>query len=406
MLLRLAWKNIFRNKRRTLIAATTIGIGLASLIFADGLIRGMEVTMVHNVTASFLGEGQIHSAGFRQTAAVEKIIHGLAEVVSRLERDPRVSSFAVRAISPGMLSSAADFRPVEVIGVQPSREKLISDIAKMVALGSFFADQNPRDIVIGARLADDLGVSIGDRVVLTVAQSGTGALAQNLFLVSGIYRFNSRELDSGLALIRLAGAREMLMIGQQAHEIALNFRDPDLARDPRNAFWSMYSEGGNEALGWPKLMPQIELAFRYSELSLYILGLILFGVVAFGIINTLFMSIYERFFEFGVLRAVGTRALRVAAMIVLEAGALALVSIAAGMFLGFAVTAIYSRIGIDYRGIEFGGVTIRNLIYPVLDLRQFCFYPFWVLIFTLLTSLYPASHAARILPAEAMRRSL
>jgi ABC-type lipoprotein release transport system permease subunit len=406
LLLRLAWRNIFRNKRRTIIAATAIGIGLASLIFTDGLIIGMEETMVRNLTASFLGEGQIHAEGFRQTGAAENTIHGLKGLTERLERDSRISCFAVRAISPGMLSSTADYRPVEVVGVEPDRERLISQVAGTIYRGNFFSGGSPRDIVIGAKLADDLDVSIGDRVVLTVAQAGTGALAQDLFLVSGIYRFNSRDLDNGMALIRLPKAQELLGIGQRVHEVALDFRDPGLARNTNNVFWRQYSQGGNEALGWPALMPQVDLAFRYSELSMYVLGLILFGVVAFGIINTLFMSIYERIFEIGVLRALGTRALRVALMIVLEAGLLATVSIAAGSILGLVVIATFARVGIDYRGIEMMGVTIRNLIHPVLTGRQFWFYPFWVLVFTLVTSSYPASYAARIQPAEAMRKSL
>ncbi len=406
MLLRLAWRNLFRNKRRTFIAGTAIGIGLASLIFTDALILGMEATMVHNLTESFLGEGQIHADGFRQTMAVEKTLRSLPEVTARLERDPRVSGFAVRALSPGMLSSAANYRPIEVVGIEPDRERLVSQVASVIVQGDFFAGKNPRDLVIGARLASDLGVTIGDRVVLTVAQAGSGNLAQDLFFVSGIYKFGSRDLDRGAALIRLREAQELLAIDSAAHEIVLQLRNPELARDPNSSFWREYSEGGNEALGWPRLMPQVELAFRYSEVSLYVLGVILFGVVTFGIINTLFMSIYERIFEFGVLRAVGTRALRVAEMIVLEAGALGTVSIATGIVMGLAVTAIFSRIGIDYRGIEMMGVTIRNLIYPVLTVRQFWFYPFWVLLFTLITSVYPAAYAARIQPAEAMRRTL
>ena len=406
LLLILAWRNLFRNKRRTFIAGAAIGLGLASLIFTDGLILGMEQTMVRNLTASFLGQGQIHAAGFRQTTAVEKTIHGLKEVVGRLERDPRVSHFAVRALSQGMLSSAADYRPVEVIGVEPDRERLVSQLDDMIVKGRFFTDRNPRDVVVGADLAKDLAVSIGDRVVLTVAQSQTGTLAQDLFFVSGVYRFNSRDLDSGMALILLPKAQDLLALGQNAHEIVLDFRNPELAGDSKNRFWSEYSQGGNEALGWPELMPQVELAFRYSELSLYVLGFILFGVVAFGIINTLFMSIYERIFEFGVLRAIGTRALRVAGMIVLEAAALAVVSIAIGMVFGFLATALFSRVGIDYRGIEMMGVTIRNLIYPVFRVRQFWFYPAWVIVFTVVTSVYPAAYAARIRPAEAMRKTL
>jgi len=141
------------------------------------------------------------------------------------------------------------------------------------------------------------------------------------------------------------------------------------------------------------------------QLSTYITGAILFGVVAFGIINTLFMSLHERMFEFGVLRAVGTRPFRMALLILFEACFLAVLSIALGAILGFISTYITTKTGIDYRGIEMMGVTMRELLYPVLNLKQFIYYPFWVFVFTAFTGIYPAIHAARMLPAEAMRKS-
>jgi ABC-type antimicrobial peptide transport system permease subunit len=140
--------------------------------------------------------------------------------------------------------------------------------------------------------------------------------------------------------------------------------------------------------------------------SLLLVGLILFGVVALGIINTLFMSLHERMFEFGVLRAVGTRPWRMAQLIVLEAGALAILSIGLGNLLGLIVTAMVAKTGIDYTGIEYAGVTFRELLYPVMKVEQFILYPIWVFIFTTIVGIYPAIHAARILPAEAMRKSL
>ena len=134
--------------------------------------------------------------------------------------------------------------------------------------------------------------------------------------------------------------------------------------------------------------------------------LILFGVVALGIINTLFMSLHERMFEFGVLRAVGTRPFSIVQLVIFEAGSLAVLSIAMGCILGFAVTLISAQTGFDYTGIEYSGVTFRKLLYPVLRIRQFIEYPLWLFLFTVLVGLYPACYAARMTPAGAMRRSL
>jgi len=198
----------------------------------------------------------------------------------------------------------------------------------------------------------------------------------------------------------------MLGIGDNAHEIALMFADPKFGRDPHLPFWGKYSRYGNEAAGWPAILPQMEAAFKLASFSTYLVGLILFGVVALGIVNTLFMSLHERMFEFGILRAVGTRPFSLVQLVIYEAGSLAAISILLGCILGFIVTVIFARIGINYTGIEYVGVTFRKLIFPVLRIRQFIEYPLWVLVFTTLVGLYPALHAARILPAVAMRRSL
>jgi len=133
---------------------------------------------------------------------------------------------------------------------------------------------------------------------------------------------------------------------------------------------------------------------------------ILFGVVALSIMNVLFMSLYERMFEFGVLRAVGTRPRDMALLVVLEAACLGLVSAALGIIMGFGVTALIGVSGIDYVGVEYAGVTFRELIYPVMRPGQFVLYPLCVIVFALLAALYPAVYAARLRPAEAMRRSV
>lgn len=406
MTLKLAWRNLLRNKRRTFITGSAVGVGLAGMIFVDALIIGMRENVIRTATASFIGEAQIHAAGYRQAREVEQVIGALDDVVESLDSDRRVARFTLRTMSLGMISSPANLSSVGVIGVQPETERHVSQVDDVLQQGAFFEGASAQDLVIGERLADLLELGLGDRVVLTVAQAHTGDLAQELLRVSGIYRFNSREMDSGMAFIRIDTARRMLGLGNAAHEIALTFTDPGLAQAGDAPFWAEYSTDGNDALGWPLIAPQLEAAFQFTDISLAILGLLLFTIVALGIVNTLFMSIYERMFEFGVLRALGTRPLNLWRLIVCEAGALAVMSSAFGMALGFAVTYALSRIGIDYRGIEMAGMTVRDLMYPVMTLRQFWFYPFWVLLFTLLVGTYPAFHAACIQPAEALRKSL
>ncbi len=405
ILIKLAWKNIFRNKRRTFIAATAIGIGLAALIFADALWLGMEENLVQTVTESFLGDGQIHRQGFRDTQAVSMTIQGLNELTARLSEEPIVQHSTKRTFAFGMITSAANVSAINLVGVHPATERFLSQLDDAMIEGVYFEGSNNHDIVIGAKLAEILEIELSSRVVVTVAQAESGELTQEMFRVSGIYHFADEEMNSGMAFVRLEKAQQMLAIGNGVHQIAIKFISAAYAQDEHLPFWEAYSQHGNEALSWTEILPQLLTVLEISKYSKYILGIVLFGVVIFGIINTLFMSLYERMFEFGVLRAVGTRPFGMAILILFEAGALAIVSIGLGAIVGFIFTAILAHIGIDYTGIEMMGVTIQESIHPIMAVRQFILYPVSVFVFTIVAGLYPARYAAKMSPAAAMRRS-
>lgn len=404
--LKLAWRNVFRNKRRTYITAAAIGLGLASLIFSDAFIIGMKENMVKSATSSFLGEAQIHHESFRLTGEVEKTVNNLEAVVQGLEKEKRVDTYTLRTKTYGMVTSPSDASAVMVVGVDPGKESLLSRIDDAVNKGTFLSEQTGREIVIGSELAEILDVDPGDRVVVTCAQAGTGDLAQEMFRVSGIYTFNVREMDTGMAFIPLPRAQAMLGLGNDVHEIAVKFKNLEDASNENLPIWSKYSQEGNKMVSWVELLPDLKSVFEMTGIMLAVVGIILFAVVTFGVINTLFMSLYERLFEFGVLRAVGTRPGGVRRLIVFEAGALALISIVVGSALGFLLTFIFTRTGVDYRGIEFAGSTIYEILYPVIHVRQYIIYPAAVFFFTLLIGIYPAAAAARMPVTEAMRKSL
>jgi ABC-type lipoprotein release transport system permease subunit len=383
-----------------------VAIGLASLIFVDALMIGMERDMIQSATKSFMGEGQIHREGFQETYAVEKTIANLDSLTKRLDNDELVKNFSVRVLSYAAISSPVNMSSVTMVGIDPETEQYLSQIDDAIEKGSYFEeDGNERNIVIGKELAERLEVGIGDRVVLTVTQAETDNLSQELFRVSGIYFMNIDELDKGMTFVRIGKAREMLNIGDGAHEIAIDFNNSSVGRNKDHPFWQKYSRHGNVAEGWAELMPQLETAFELSRFSIYITGLILFGVVALGIINALFMSLYERMYEFGVLLAVGTRKTELARLIVFEAGALAIVSAVAGVLLGIVVNYIFGHIGFDFTGSEYSGVTFREPLYPVMTIGQYIIYPILVFVFTLIVSLYPAIYAARLTPVKAMRKA-
>lgn len=404
--IKLAWRNVFRNKRRTIIASIAMGIGLAALLFTGSVMKGMESNMMRSATASFLGQGQIHGEDFRITQEVEKTVHNLSQMKTLLEGESLVDHYTCRTLAMGMITSPANVSAVLLVGVEPESEAFLSQMDDTIREGSFFAGDDSRDIVIGSKLAEILELGLGDRVVVTAARAHSGELSQEMFRISGIYRYDIRELDNGFAMIRLPLAQQMLGIGDGVHQLAFSFGDIKNSVDENLPLWQRLSTAGNEAVSWVKLLPQLKAISDMSNISIFILVVILGAVVTFGIINTLFMSLYERMFEFSVLRAVGTRVAGIRRLILFEAGALALISIVIGIILGYGLTLWVTATGIDYKGIEFAGTTIKDMIYPEMSLMHFVFFPLGVFLFTLLVAVYPAWVAGRMNITDGMRKSL
>lgn len=405
LILKLAWRNVFRNARRTILAGLAIGVGLACLILADAVVTGMEENMIRMATDTLLGQGQIHRQGFRKTLEVEKTIVNGQEVLANLEKEPAIKVFAPRVLSVAMVTSTANVSSIMLYGIDAEMEKGVSSVDDVITQGRFLNGEDTNKIVLGEKLARVLEADLGDRLVLTVAQAETGDLSQEMFRVAGIFQFNIREIDGHMAFVPIEKAQEMLGLPGQFHEIAFHFADINQSRNRSLAFWSDYSENGNIAEGWMDIMSELESLLELTQFSILITAGILFAIVSLGIMNTLFMSLYERMFEFGVLRAIGTRPFKMAYLIIFEAGAIALISIAIGYVLGLAVTGYFSFVGIDYTGLEFGGLTFRDKLYPVMTLKQFTIYPIWLFVFTLIVGIYPGIYAARLKPARAMKKS-
>ncbi|MEN8222570.1 MAG: FtsX-like permease family protein [Acidobacteriota bacterium] len=404
--LKLAWRNILRNKRRTIIASIAIGVGLASLIVTDGFMIGMKNNLVDSATSTLLGEAQIHHKDFRQSFDVEKTILNKEEVFANLMKDPDVETFSERVISLGMITSPSTAESVIVYGIDPMNDKNLSKIDNRIDRGTYFEESIGREIVIGSKLAEVLEVSLGDRIVITVAQAFGGDLSQEMFRVSGIYHFNVKEMDNGMVFIRKEKAQKMLNLEDKIHEIAVKFTNIRSAEDKKIPFWNKFGSDGNEAVSWTIIMAELKNILDMTDISLYMMGGILFFVVIFGIINSLFMSLYERMFEFGILKAVGTRPSGLRKLILFEAGWLAIVSIFIGVLIGFAGSLLLLKYGINYGGIELSGAYIHEKIYPVMNLMQYIKYPVFVLIFTIVVGLYPAYVAGKMKVTDALRKSM
>jgi ABC-type lipoprotein release transport system permease subunit len=404
---RLALRNLARNRRRTLLTAMIISLSLTALMFTDALVQGMTDTMVRSATRLYSGDAQIHHREFLARRDESRVIDDPELVLRQLVKEPEVAGYAPRTLAFGMVSSAASNRAVQVVGIDPELEARVSKIADAIVDGNFLTADGPvTQLLIGDRLARLLEADPGDRIVVSVNNQNTGSAEQQLFRVSGIFHLNARAMDENMAFIRLPRAQSMMGLDGSVHEIAFNLTSASLATDTELGLWQRLSNEQRIAQGWTELMPQLSSMLQLTNSSTLIAGVVLFILAGLGVINGLFMSIYERNYEFGVLLAIGTRRRQLFRLIMTEGLFLALGAIGIGLALGGVLISWTASAGIDYGSMEISGVALAEIIRPQHRLVQYSLLPVWVLLMTLVACVYPAIHAARIVPAKALHKSL
>ncbi|MGM0461659.1 MAG: ABC transporter permease [Fibrobacterota bacterium] len=401
-----AWRNIFRNTRRTIITATAISIGIAGLIVTDAFMKGMMDNLIRNGTASFIGDAQIHSRAYKNNPETEHTLPEYNTIEKKLSRYPEIRAYSPRIISMGLLSSAENSESAEVWGIDPEKEQNVTIISERLSLESKFLPKK-NSLLLGQKIAQDLGVNLKDHLILTLAEAQSGARRQEYMRVDGIYSFGSEEMDGMVVLMHESTARSMLgLTSNEYNQIALTLEGHPLDIAEDTLLTQKYTQSDVQFETWDELLPQLSSLMELTDMSMFILGAILFVIVSFTIVNTLFMAIYERFFEFGVLKSLGTTPRQIIRMILYEAGFIALIGSVIGMIIGGFSLWILSRIGISYQDIEFSGMTFYEKIYPIVTLRQFIIYPVVISLLTVLISLYPARYIGIMPPSEAMKKSI
>jgi ABC-type lipoprotein release transport system permease subunit len=328
------------------------------------------------------------------------------EIEQALSQDAALQSYSPRVISGGMISSSYNVSAGLLYGIDADREQTISKVAQAIVRGEYLTGEDS-ELLIGQSMAELLEVDLGDRIVLTLSETNTGELAQALFRISGILEFGMRELDDNFVFINIVSARKALaMSDQQTHEFVLTFVNPEDAENPDSEIFQQLNDEEIEALGWMDLNRDIGLIIELMGYSSLIVGAVLFLLASLGVINSMFMSIYERIYEFGVIKAIGTRPEEVTRLILCEAFLLATISCGIGLLLGFAVNSWTFANGIGFGEMEFQGIAISNNIFGEFHISQFTQFPIYVVILTIAAAIYPARFAARIIPSEALQRSL
>lgn len=404
---KLALRNIMRNKRRTALTVLLISTTLAILIFTDGYMKAMTDVMIRSATRLYPGDAQMHQVNYLPERNGENVITDVAAQLDRLNRNPEVESYSPRAFDFGMVSSTANNLPVQVVGVDANLEAQVSKLALSVVHGQYLTNEgDSQQILIGKKLAELLEVELGDRLVVSVNNYQLDDIDQRLFRVSGIFTMNSRIFDENLLFIQLPMAQEMLGVGDGVHEVAFNLVDEASSANEDLPLWAQLTTNSVNAQGWTTLLPDLAGMIALFDYSMLIVFVILFSVAVLGVVNAMFMSIFERTYEFGVLLAIGTQRRTLFSLILAEGFLLALVALVVGSILGAIATLWVGQVGIDYGNMDISGVALAEVLRPYLVFTQFIEYPLAVMTMTLVACLYPALFAARILPATALHKSL
>ena len=382
-----------------------IGFSLTALILTDGMILGALKVMVGGLTQTLAGEVQVHKKGFLDNFDVDLYIDKPAPVYNIIEADSAVSGYAPRTMAGGMIASTYNVTAGMIYGVDAVKEIGVSKIKDAIIEGNYLTGDD-REILIGKPMAEILEVKLGDRIVLTASEINTGEIAQELFRVSGIFEFGPKEMDENIAFINLATAQTFLAMGDAVHQIVVRFVEPNDARNRDLPLLLALNKDEIEALGWLDFNPAMGGMLEMMNYSTLIVGTILFFLASLGVINSMFMSIYERIYELGVAKAIGTRPSEIVKLVLSEALFIALLSCIFGVALGYALSTYYAEYGLPMGRMEMEGVVLDGNLYTVVALKQFINFPIYVTLLTIVAAIYPAIFAARIVPSEALQRSL
>ena len=401
MLFKIAWRNIWRNKRRSVIVLTSVVVGLVAIIISDGLSNGMMRQMLFNQISLDVAHLQVHKEGFNSNKVVKNFIPDYKKVEDAVKNNPEVKYYSMRVFASGILSSANNSSGVRIYGINPDEEAKVSVIKSSIIEGKYIGS-GKRDIVIGQKLAEKLGVGVGDKVV-AMANTLSGDLGSDVFRIVGIFRTASSDFDKTTIYINASTEQQMLGIGDKYYEFAVIVKDYNKIGSIKNNLKSAL-DGGYEVLTYKDLLPMLIYQMELYKESMIILVAIIGLALIFGIINTMLMSVFERIREFGVLMAIGMKNNRLYLMIVFEAFIIGVVGTVVGLLLGVLLNIPLAHSGIDLSLFSSGleSLGIGTTIYPVLSVGNLINTAIAMPFISVLGALYPAYKAIKLEPIYAI----
>jgi ABC-type lipoprotein release transport system permease subunit len=398
----MAWRNLWRNPRRTAVVLAAISVGIAGCVVSMAINLGMVAGMVDTAIRSGLAHLQVHGSGWDENPELEiRLMDGGTAIVRTLDGIPEVKHWAPRLRAQGLVASAHASVGVAIAGVDPAREAGVSVAAESIVSGEWLG--RPRRIVLGHKLAARLDADVGGKLVVSV-QDVEGELTGQAFRVAGLVRAGTRELDDGVVFMRLEDAQVLLGMGGAISEIAVVTFDRRLV-DVIQQKLQMSLGTGPEVRTWEQLEPLLVYMVDTFDSMAWIIYAAVFIAMAFGIANVLLMAVFERTREIGMMRAIGMSRARVVGMVVLESSFVTAIGLVLGVVLAlFGVWSIGDGIDISVWAGSLDEYGIESVLKPVLRGRDLVAPLSIGAITAVISSFWPALRAGRAKPADALRQ--
>jgi len=403
---KIGWRNLWRNRRRSIVVISSIGLGVFALVFSMGIMNGLNHQMVENTISTSLGHISVQKRGFQDDMKIEHSFVPPADLPSILSKTPEVVSWAPRMKLEVMIRTSEASRGVLIMGIDPEREKSVSGIFQYMLAdgnGSFLADPEGRDLLLSRTLARKLDVTVGDKVIL-MFQDANSEITGEAVTVKGLYQTPVDSFDKFVIYTGIRTLQQFFGVGQRISEVSVRVAHRDQVGSVKARLQKAITEPSLTVLTWKDMAPNLLRAVALFDTMMYVMFLIIFITVVFSVANTLIMAIMERFREIGVMKSIGTRPFWIWRMVLFEGINLGIVGLLAGALTGAAVTMLLAYTGLDF---SFYMESARSLgtgavIYPKLKTMDILVSTAIVLVTTIIAALYPATKAARIKPLDAL----
>ena len=401
LILKVAWRNIGRNRRRTVVTVGAMAFGLYAMVIWFGMLQGMLNDMEATVVEVELGDLQIHAPTYLDDPSLYTDIDDVDALLSRLEAAGFRAS--ARLVGAGLAAAHDSAAGASLRGIDVQGNAGVSVISTRLAEGAWLDDDDPAGVVVGRRLARTLDLAVGDELVV-LSQTTDGAIANDLYAVRGILDSVSDGIDRSAVFLTDAAFRELFVMPAGAHEIVL--RKPDDLELTAALEAAQVLAPDLDTQPWRSLVPTLATYLDSARQMMAIISAIIYIVIAILILNAMLMAVFERIREFGVLKALGVEPRQVLSLIFAESALQTGLALAIGLALSLPTLWYLVEYGIDtgaLGGVSVIGATFATVWRAAVSPATFVTPSMTLILLVLLAVIYPALKAARISPVEAMR---